>query len=219
MNKTLLMFLSLLLPVFVCAQTKMIKPRITTLDEIYSRGVGYKGFYDFGLLLGGDSYHAKSDKFKLGISFSTTQGFQVLPHLFIGAGAGWNYFEKPGIDESFRWDSEEYVPPEEKFHFIPVFGNLRWFFRKSGDDGFYLSCDLGHSFFTGARFRDEHRHLFPYEYSGGLYFSPSFGASFPLDRNSTAFLSAGYRFQRYEMKGKNASIQSFTMSMGLSLSL
>jgi len=90
-----------------------------------NRGIssGYRGFVDLGYTLG-------SGEYKIGrIEFSTSHGYQINPYIFVGAGAGYNYFCTNDADA----------------HGIPVFAHARSEFLRNAISPFF-DFKIGYSF-------------------------------------------------------------------------
>lgn len=205
-------FFATLFPAFA----QEIKPRKTTYEQIRRVDLGYKGFYEVPMTFGGDG------TFRAGIGITTVQGFQLTRNLFLGAGAGIAGYDKPSYDSTLlnamlSDDDYEYVPPEERFVFAPCFGDVRWYFNSRRDEEKFLSLQAGWSPFIKAKFKDDQKHLFPYEYSGGLYLSPRIGWNLIMHEKSGVSCTVGYRFQGYTIKGERRAVHSAVLSLGFVL--
>ena len=214
MNKFLLTILTFCLSAGLWAQNGAIVPKATTYEEIVKRGTGYKGTADVVITLGQD------DSFKGGIGLSTIQGYQITRKLFTGAGIGLTYYTLPSdeaVDEIIDSDDEDqtYYPPKEAFLFLPLFANMKYSFRNSGEDGMFLSVNAGYSPFLDADYDDLQQHKFRSEYSGGFYFSPKIGYLLNMEPTYGMTISAGYELQRYHMQGRLVGINSFVLTVGV----
>lgn len=100
-----------------------------TAHNIISNGTnryvqpGYRGFVDLGYTLGTGELGVDR------IEFSTSHGYQINPYIFVGAGAGFNYFCSDGAD-AFG---------------IPVFAHVRSEFLKNAVSPFF-DFKIGYSF-------------------------------------------------------------------------
>lgn len=217
MKKTSVLACILLLSALLPALAQEIKPRKTTYEEIRRVDLGYKGFYEIPLTLGSDG------TFRMGIGLTTTQGFQLTRNIFLGAGVGIAAYDKPNYDSTLlnamlnNSDDYEYVPPEERFVFVPCFADVRWYFNSRKDEEKFLSIQAGWSPFIKARFDDIQKHLFPYEYAGGLYLSPRIGWNLIMEDTFGISCATGYRLQGYTLKGKRRTIHSAVLSLAIVL--
>ena len=102
----------------------------------------YKGFFDFGYTIGvGD--------FGMGrVALSSTHGVQIIPHLFVGAGVGFNYYH-----ESALWNMPFYADVRSNFlkGKVTPFVDFRIGYSAGNVAGFYMSPTIGCEFGFGKK--------------------------------------------------------------------
>ena len=102
----------------------------------------YKGFIDFGYTVGVGSYGEGR------VALSTTHGAQIIPHLFVGAGVGFNYFP-----ESEVWNMPLYADFRTNFlkGKITPFLDFRLGYSVGDASGFYMAPTIGCDFGFGKK--------------------------------------------------------------------
>ena len=133
----------------------------------------YKGFFDFGYTVGVGSYGEGR------IALSTTHGAQIIPHLFVGAGMGFNYFHESGA-----WNMPLYADFRTNFlkGKITPFLDFRLGYSVGDASGFYMAptigCDFGFgkksgfSVALGYEFQKaEYYYYYYYDYYYSSYYS------------------------------------------------
>lgn len=102
----------------------------------------YKGFFDFGYTIGvGD--------FGMGrVAVSSTHGAQIIPHFFVGVGAGFNYYHESGA-----WNIPLYADVRSNFlkGKITPFLDFRIGYSVGDAQGFYMSPTIGCDFGFGKK--------------------------------------------------------------------
>ena len=132
----------------------------------------YKGFFDFGYTVGvGDFGQGR-------VALSSTHGVQIIPHLFVGAGVGFNYYH-----ESALWNMPFYADVRSNFlkGKVTPFVDFRLGYSAGNVSGFYMSptigCDFGFgrksgfSVALGYEYQKAEFAFFGYDYFDYFYFT------------------------------------------------
>lgn len=161
-----------------------------------SRSSGYRGFFD---IQGGFGFGGKTNvsagnllinniNTMLTFGYSTTHGYQINSHLFVGLGFG-IYSDMIHSDTFERYDDYGNKYAENEFYAarIPVFADVRWDFGlakktapyvalKAGYQ-FSLDVDDGDTYLANAyTWNNGYQYLYLYGHSTqGLFFQPSIG--------------------------------------------
>ncbi len=131
---------------------------------------GYRGFVDMEYFLSIDAMS------KSRVGFSTSHGYQVLPYLYVGAGAGMQFITDMRTMKDGGYDRKTFIP-------IPVFADLRLDLYKNKLSPYF---DLR----AGKVFGDK---------AFGIMFNPSVGCRFALKNNLALNASVGYSMQSTDL--------------------
>lgn len=97
---------------------------------------GYKGFVDFGYGIGVGDYSAGR------VEFSTAHGYQIVPYLFAGVGAGVNYFhDAESVNVPIFADIRGTLPINNSR--VAPFLDLKIGYSVADVEGFYFSPSVG----------------------------------------------------------------------------
>lgn len=146
---------------------------------------GYQGFIDVGYSFGTGDYGLNS------VDVTTTHGVQVVPtYLFLGVGAGLQYFTEP-----------------EKCA-IPMFVDARSCFLPEENVSPFVDVKIG---YVGIPDKSEKLS------SGGAYINPSVGCTYIVKDFVALNISLGYTFEQAKVFGldKRKNIGGFALKFGV----
>lgn len=126
---------------------------------------GYRGFVDVGYIFGVGNEYTKENRIEL----STTHGYQVNNHFFVGGGTGIHYMTSA---DTFL---------------LPMFINFK---------GYLLNRNISPFFDLKAGYTLILSKLTDEDIKGGLYVSPSIGVKFLVTNNIELNTSLGFNFQQ-----------------------
>lgn len=115
---------------------------VTVTKDAFLPTPCYKGFFDFGYTIGvGDFGEGR-------VALSSTHGVQIIPHLFVGAGVGFNYYH-----ESALWNMPFYADVRSNFlkGKVTPFVDFRIGYSAGNVAGFYMSPTIGCDFGFGKK--------------------------------------------------------------------
>ena len=148
---------------------------------------GYRGFVDIGYIFGVGEEGLKEDR----IEFSTTHGYQLNNHFFIGGGVGIHYMTSSDVF---------LLPMFVDFKGYLLNGNVSPFFDLKGGYSHILS-----------ELEDE-------DIKGGLYIAPSVGVRFFIPEGNIGLnLSLGFNLQKLRDTGLNeyANMNGVALKFGV----
>lgn len=154
-----------------------------SLNAQNTTGGSYQGFVDAGYAVGIGDY-----KFG-GVEVSTSHGYQINPHFYIGGGAGFHFmseYRTPGMD--IPLDSRKSLVD------VPVFANVRANLAK----GSYVPfIDMKGGLFINN--------------NGGKYISLSAGCSIAVSEKQAIDISVGYQTKGLEFNTFSHFISPYSM--------
>lgn len=148
----------------------------------YRKPYGYRGTVEGGLSIGfekkdeNNAYYGVPQQDKIGLSMSTTHGYQFWPYLYIAAGGG--------IDRYMNYRQT----------FSPLFFRVNSEFIKKKITPF-VQLDAGYAFMWKQKL-DENGQGYDYKYysnKGGLYIAASTGIRIYTRSQASVVISIGYR--------------------------
>lgn len=124
---------------------------------------GYRGFVDYGYLIGTGDFDSSTLN-----EITTTHGFQIIPQLFVGVGAGVHLYKFDNFEE----DGTHYN--------LPVFADVRY---DALESKFTPFVDVKGGYSVAGEFT-------------GAYLSPSIGCRMAITDNLGVNLSVGYTYMK-----------------------
>lgn len=132
-------------------------------------------------------------------NIAVSPGYHVTDKLFAGVGVAlYNYsYSKSNIG---GYGAEVPIEVNSKFISVPVYAHGMWNFGRAGYPGLFVSLKAGYGIISktmnpisGQGATDK----LMYDYSGGLYLSPSIGYMYPINDKHAISLSVSYDHQDY----------------------
>lgn len=133
----------------------------------------FRGFVDLGYSLGLGA--PRNDYWMVETSF----GYQIKPHLYLGAGIGLHKFNAVINSYPMRTDYKDPQPNDpdlNKFPFVPLYADVRYNLRSENFNTPWAALKLGGSIFN----------------HGGVYVSPSLGFHFASSQFFSFNVGVGY---------------------------
>lgn len=168
-------------------EIEKITKEMPTKKSFVSESAGYKGFVDLGYSIGvGDGQYAGR------IDFTTSHGYQFNPYLFLGAGAGVNYYCERGASE---WS-------------FPVFANPRATLL-DGPVSPFIDAKIGYSF-------GENIKGFYFSPGIGVHFnSPNTGMKFNFTAGYTMQNVSYTYYDYYDYYSGRVNLSAITLKFGI----
>ena len=132
-------------------------------------------------------------------NIAVSPGYHVTDKLFAGVGVAlYNYtYSKSNIG---GYGADKPLNVNSDFISIPLYAHGMWKFGRAGNSGLFVSLKAGYGIIsktmnpiTGQGATDD----VMYDYSGGLYLSPSLGYIYPINDKHAISLSVSYDHQDY----------------------